>query len=142
MTTTTPKTTSPSEVKNLVRFDLSERIQHIIMMTSFTILGLTGLPQSFASAGWAKAWMGLFGGIAGIRQVHHIARSRHDLCLHLPRHRGDRRPVPQRRQALDAAGQSKTSQTPCSPYSTCWAKPKSRRCTAASTSARSSNTGP
>ena len=73
MTTTTPKTTSPSEVKNLVRFDLSERIQHIIMMTSFTILGLTGLPQSFASAGWAKAWMGLFGGIAGIRQVHHIA---------------------------------------------------------------------
>lgn len=65
--------TSPSQVKTLVRFDLSERIQHIIMMLSFTIMGLTGLPQSFATAGWAKAWMGLFGGIAGIRKVHHLA---------------------------------------------------------------------
>lgn len=65
--------TSPSQVKTLVRFDLSERIQHIIMMLSFTVMALTGLPQSFATAGWAKAWMGLFGGIAGIRKVHHIA---------------------------------------------------------------------
>ncbi len=73
MTTTTPTTTSPSDVKNIVRFDLSERIQHILMMLSFTTLALTGLPQSFASAGWAKAWMGVFGGIGGIRKVHHIA---------------------------------------------------------------------
>ena len=71
--TTTPTTTSPSDVKNIVRFDLSERIQHILMMLSFTTLALTGLPQSFASAGWAKAWMSVFGGIGGIRKVHHIA---------------------------------------------------------------------
>jgi len=73
MTTTELTTTSPSKVKTLTRFDLSERIQHILMMLSFTTLGLTGLPQSFASAGWAQAWMGVFGGIGGIRKVHHVA---------------------------------------------------------------------
>ena len=74
MTTTTElTTTSPSKVKTLTRFDLSERIQHILMMLSFTTLALTGLPQSFAAAGWAKAWMGVFGGIGGIRKVHHVA---------------------------------------------------------------------
>ena len=74
MTTTAPQTTtSPSKVKSLVRFDLSERIQHILMMVSFTVLALTGMPQSFASAGWARSWMGVFGGIGGIRKVHHLA---------------------------------------------------------------------
>lgn len=66
-------TTSPAQVKTLTRFDLSERIQHILMMLSFITLALTGLPQSFASTGWAKAWMGIFGGIGGIRKVHHFA---------------------------------------------------------------------
>ncbi len=72
-TSSTPTTTVPSKVKTLTRFDLSQRIQHILMMLSFTTLALTGLPQSFAGAGWAKAWMGLFGGIGGIRKVHHLA---------------------------------------------------------------------
>ena len=52
--TTNLTTTSPSDVKNIVRFDLSERIQHILMMLSFTTLALTGLPQSFASAAGPK----------------------------------------------------------------------------------------
>jgi len=56
----------------LDRFDLGQRIQHILLILSFTMLGLTGLPQSFAQTGWAQAWMGLFGGIAGVRKVHHF----------------------------------------------------------------------
>lgn len=71
MTTTTQTTTPSQEV--LVRFDLSERIQHLIMMLSFITLAITGLPQSFATTGWAQAWMELFGGIAGIRRIHHMA---------------------------------------------------------------------
>ena len=71
--TTSTKIKSPALVESIERFDLSERIQHIIMMLSFTALALTGLPQSFASTGWAKAWMGVFGGIGGIRKVHHFA---------------------------------------------------------------------
>jgi formate dehydrogenase gamma subunit len=56
----------------LTRFDLGQRIQHFLLILSFSMLGLTGLPQSFALTNWARAWMGLFGGIAGIRQVHHF----------------------------------------------------------------------
>ena len=73
MTSTATSTpTSPSMGKTITRFDLSERIQHIIMIASFATMGLTGLPQSFANAGLARTWMSLFGGIAGIRKVHHI----------------------------------------------------------------------
>ena len=66
-------TSSIQQEETLIRFDLSQRIQHIVMMVSFITLALTGLPQSFADAGWAKAWMSLFGGIAGVRKVHHLA---------------------------------------------------------------------
>ena len=67
----TTKTTTSNEMI-LTRFDISQRIQHILLILSFSMLGLTGLPQSFAQTGWARAWMGLFGGIAGVRKVHHF----------------------------------------------------------------------
>lgn len=55
----------------MVRFDLSQRIQHIILITSFTILGLTGLVQSFFRAGFARGVMSLLGGLDGVRMIHH-----------------------------------------------------------------------
>jgi formate dehydrogenase gamma subunit len=61
-----------SNTETVTRFDLSQRLQHICLITSFTMLALTGLPQSFARMGWARAWMALFGGIEGIRKVHHF----------------------------------------------------------------------
>lgn len=55
------------------RFTLSERIEHLVMLVSFTILGLTGLPQKFAQSPISQWMIGAFGGIDLTRQIHHIA---------------------------------------------------------------------
>jgi formate dehydrogenase subunit gamma len=56
------------------RFNLGERIQHFILIFSFTLLGFTGLMQTFS--GWMPiAWVvnNLLGGIDSLRIIHHIA---------------------------------------------------------------------
>lgn len=62
----------PVETITFTRFDLSQRIQHIILITSFTMLALTGIPQSFAQQGWARAFLGVLGGLDGARKIHHL----------------------------------------------------------------------
>lgn len=56
-----------------VRFDLSQRIEHLLFMISFTILGLTGLVQKYSAAPISQAIMEAFGGIEQTRQIHHAA---------------------------------------------------------------------
>ncbi|NOH00881.1 MAG: cytochrome C [Chloroflexi bacterium] len=56
-----------------LRFPLARRIEHWVMMLSFTVLGFTGLPQRFPDAGLSKAILGALGGIEGVRSIHHIA---------------------------------------------------------------------
>jgi len=36
------------------RFEISQRIEHILALTSFVILAVTGLPQKYSAAGWAQ----------------------------------------------------------------------------------------
>ena len=36
------------ETKTYLRFDVARRIEHLLMILSFTTLGLTGLIQKFA----------------------------------------------------------------------------------------------
>lgn len=55
------------------RFPLARRIEHWVMMLSFTLLALTGLPQRFSSSPISIAFVGLLGGIETIRTIHHIA---------------------------------------------------------------------
>ena len=55
------------------RFPLARRIEHFLMLTSFTLLGLTGLPQKYADAGISIAVLKLLGGIEGLRMIHHVA---------------------------------------------------------------------
>jgi cytochrome b subunit of formate dehydrogenase len=55
------------------RFPLARRIEHLAMLLSFTILGLTGLPQKFSNAGISVAFVNLIGGIDNLRSVHHFA---------------------------------------------------------------------
>ena len=46
----TPLNTAPSDEKvTYTRFDISQRIEHIVFLLSFTILGFTGLIQKFAA---------------------------------------------------------------------------------------------
>ena len=63
----------PQATRQFERFHLTQRIAHALLLASFTLLGLTGLPQKFAQAGWAQAMIGFFGGIESTRQIHHIS---------------------------------------------------------------------
>jgi cytochrome b subunit of formate dehydrogenase/cytochrome c551/c552 len=55
------------------RFHWTQRIAHALLLTSFTLLGITGLPQKFAQYGWAQAMIGFFGGIETTRLIHHVS---------------------------------------------------------------------
>ncbi len=56
-----------------VRFSLSQRIEHIILLTSFAVLGLTGLVQKFAGNAIAESLIWMLGGIERTRIIHHAA---------------------------------------------------------------------
>lgn len=55
------------------RFPLARRIEHWIMMLSFTTLAITGLPQRFAASPVSIALAGLLGGVEVLRTIHHTA---------------------------------------------------------------------
>lgn len=64
----------PSEAtKFYVRFDLSQRIEHIIFLVSFSLLGLTGLVQKYAESPISQFVLQSLGGIDNTRWVHHVA---------------------------------------------------------------------
>jgi cytochrome b subunit of formate dehydrogenase len=58
------------ETKQYPRFRLMARIEHIILLTSFTVLAITGLPQKYASSGVGEWLIAVFGGIEFIRVIH------------------------------------------------------------------------
>ncbi len=62
-----------SETKTYTRFDLSQRIQHIVFLVSFTLLGLTGLPQKYSLAPVSIWFFDLIGGIEVSRLIHHTS---------------------------------------------------------------------
>ena len=64
---------SEHTTRTYVRFPLARRIEHIVMLSSFTILGLTGLPQKFSTSPLSIAFVGLLGGIENLRLIHHTA---------------------------------------------------------------------
>jgi formate dehydrogenase subunit gamma len=55
-----------------IRFSLNDRVQHILLIVSFCILALTGVPQKYSSMDWAKTLVSLLGGIEIVRIIHHI----------------------------------------------------------------------
>jgi formate dehydrogenase gamma subunit len=55
------------------RFPLARRIEHWVMMLSFTTLAITGLPQRFPSSELSIAFVYILGGIETLRTIHHIA---------------------------------------------------------------------
>ena len=55
------------------RFPLARRIEHLVMLLSFTTLALTGLPQKFSSAPLAISFVRTLGGIETLRTIHHTA---------------------------------------------------------------------
>ena len=59
-------------VREFVRFNLNFRIQHMILLTSCTILILTGLPIKFHDTAWAAFMFHLVGGINNSSLLHRI----------------------------------------------------------------------
>jgi cytochrome b subunit of formate dehydrogenase len=55
------------------RFTLQQRAEHASVMTLFIILALTGLPQKFFEASWARAIISALGGIDQVRWFHRVA---------------------------------------------------------------------
>jgi cytochrome b subunit of formate dehydrogenase/mono/diheme cytochrome c family protein len=55
------------------RFPLARRIEHLVMLLSFTTLAITGLPQKFSSSPISIAFVSILGGIETLRTIHHTA---------------------------------------------------------------------
>lgn len=56
-----------------VRFNRSDRIEHLVFITAFTVLVITGIPQKFLPASWADFLINLMGGIETVRIIHRVA---------------------------------------------------------------------
>jgi formate dehydrogenase subunit gamma len=56
----------------ITRFDIHQRIQHVVLALSFIILVLTGLPLKFSDAGISQWWVALWGGIEVTRVAHRV----------------------------------------------------------------------
>jgi len=56
-----------------LRFPLARRIEHWVMMLSFVTLGLTGIPQKFATSSISISVIQALGGIEALRTIHHTA---------------------------------------------------------------------
>ncbi len=55
------------------RFSVFDRWMHIIVIVTFILLAMTGLPLKYASASWAHWLSGLFGGEPAMRTIHLIS---------------------------------------------------------------------
>jgi cytochrome b subunit of formate dehydrogenase len=60
-------------VKTFVRFQVAQRIEHLVLIISFTTLGLTGLPQKYSLSPISQAVISGLGGIEAVRVIHRIA---------------------------------------------------------------------
>jgi cytochrome b subunit of formate dehydrogenase len=55
------------------RFTLAQRLEHWVMAVSFTMLCLTGLPQSYSLTTWGDWIIGTLGGIETVRIIHRVS---------------------------------------------------------------------
>lgn len=59
--------------KRILRFGILERIEHLVLILSFTTLGLTGLIQKYAFNSYSQSIITWLGGIEQTRVIHRIA---------------------------------------------------------------------
>ena len=55
------------------RFEVSQRVEHILFLLSFTILGFTGLIQKYSANPVCDSMILLLGGIDRVRIIHHYS---------------------------------------------------------------------
>jgi formate dehydrogenase gamma subunit len=59
--------------KNYLRFTLGQRWEHLVLIISFTVLLLTGLPQKYREFSWSQDLLSTPERLAFIQQIHHLA---------------------------------------------------------------------
>ncbi len=59
--------------EKITRFTVIQRIEHWVLVASFTTLALTGLPQKYPTVGISDAIISFLGGIDMVRNIHHVA---------------------------------------------------------------------
>ncbi len=64
---TDQETPSVPPLITYTRFSLTQRIEHIVFLTSFSILGFTGLIQKYAQSPFSQSIMAGLGGIENTR---------------------------------------------------------------------------
>lgn len=59
--------------EDFVRFDVAQRMEHLLLILSFTMLAVTGVPQKFHEF-FLSRWLinDIFGGIDATRSIHHF----------------------------------------------------------------------
>lgn len=57
----------------VIRFSLGQRVEHLILMVSFTMLAVTGLAQTYYNTALGNFILTFLGGIDSSRQVHHVS---------------------------------------------------------------------
>lgn len=62
-----------NEQQQYHRFDIFQRSEHIILLVSFTVLAVTGLPQMYSQQPWATVMILGMGGIETVRIIHRVA---------------------------------------------------------------------
>jgi cytochrome b subunit of formate dehydrogenase len=70
---TPAQTTSSDDKITITRFDISQRVEHILFLLSFSILGLTGLIQKFSTYPLSDYFIYALGGIERVRIIHHYS---------------------------------------------------------------------
>ncbi len=54
------------------RWDIHQRVQHWLMLSSFILVSLTGIPIKFAYMAWAQAYAKVFGDFAILFGIHKV----------------------------------------------------------------------
>jgi cytochrome b subunit of formate dehydrogenase len=69
-----PETTHKRiEGTSIIRFDVHQRAQHGLLLLSFALLAITGLPLKYSDSAVSGWWLGLWGGVDNMRAVHRFA---------------------------------------------------------------------
>ena len=59
--------------ETFVRFTRRQRVEHVLVMSLFLALAVTGFPQKFSDSGWARGILALMGGVEIARAIHRFA---------------------------------------------------------------------
>lgn len=63
----------PAKPNKYWRFSRIDRIEHALLLGSFTVLVITGIPQKFSTYLWANWMITAMGGIEVVRIIHRVA---------------------------------------------------------------------